>query len=374
MKDLIKIMLLFILVFGVIFIFEEELRKTEIIARTQTTAIPTTVHQSTSPTNRSSGGAVRNVENRSVRNRETTSAQPFSLNNEVGQRTVDFSGARGNFNFNSGSLVDGEGDNIDQIRDPSRIKVIHTISDSASRFRARAFLEEVEARYPASIYSGSVVFFDRTSGIRDGRPEREYFVLQVSNNLKGSINITDWKVFDRERRISYSIPKAAVIAGARDGLGNSEDLFVQAGDSIIVTSGGSPTGGSFLINKCSGYKTQFKQFVPSIKTSCPKPIDDLETFREVSVRDNKCYEFVDELRVCETVTKIPAGVTRQCVRFIENKITEKGCVEAHKNDSDFLTSEWRVFLDSDKELWDDEEGVLYLLDESGKLVSSFVYQ
>ena len=66
-------------------------------------------------------------------------------------------------------------------------------------------------------------------------------------------------------------------------------------------------------------------------------------------------------------------MTQECKYFLEHIMTEKGCVSRHRNDSDFFTGEWRLFLKSEDELWYGRDNVLYLLDERDLLVAVLVY-
>ena len=171
--------------------------------------------------------------------------------------------------------------------------------------------------YTPSPHAGHIMFHDRVVGVKASRPEREYFILLAADTVTEPISITGWKVFDKDERVSYKIPKGVRVVGT-SGLQKAIPIKIEAGDTIIVSSGRSPIGNSFLVNKCSGYRSQFKNFTPSIKTECPDPLDEFIANGNVPYSDNQCYDIANRLRTCTAVTNIPSGVTNQCRDFLED--------------------------------------------------------
>ena len=315
----------------------------EYFGRLQTTAVPKTVVPSpTQP--RYSGSQI------------DTTPRSFSQPNGI--------------NFGGGRIVDAQ---VKDIEKTTPGTVLHTVSSGVTDYYAQGFLEEAEKLYKPSQYAGYIVFLDRTAGIKNTRPEQEYFTLMVSNELQTPITITGWKVFDKNKKTSYSLPKAVKVLGT-DGIQKAVPVIVKAGNTIIVSSGRSPIGNSFRINKCSGYRSQFKRFTPTIETDCPSPMDEFVAGGTVPYTDTRCYEIVNRLRQCTAVVKIPPTVSKQCYDFLEKILTERGCVKSHRNDRDFFSSEWRMFLGSQKELWRNRDNILYLLDENNNLVTTLVYR
>lgn len=275
--------------------------------------------------------------------------------------------------FGSGRVVDSDAKDITEDLYIGG-GVLHSISPNVGDYHARAFVEEAVRLYDPSPHSGSVVFLDRVSDIKRSSPDREYFVLLVSNILTEPVAITGWKVLDRQTKILYTFPKGVKVLGSVDIGYLSLPIVVQSGDVIVVSSGKSPIGHSFRVNKCSGYRSQFEKFIPTIKTPCPNPLQEFLDDGTVPFFDDKCYETVTSLPVCTVVDTIHPKITGECRNFLKNVMTETGCVSKHKNDPDFLTPEWRVFLNSDRELWKNKDNVLYLLDKNNLLVATLVYQ
>ena len=251
-------------------------------------------------------------------------------------------------------------------------RVSNVVTRNVPKFRIDGYLDEIKRNYRPSPYAGFVTFLNSTSPFGSSTPEREFFVLDISEKLASSIPITGWKVVDRIRQVSYKFPKGQNLFYPNAKL-TSDNLKVRAGDRVIVSSSVSPVGTSFRVNKCTGYRSQFKNFVPTIKTDCQDPVDELVKDATVPFDDFICYEEVSDLKNCSAFSKIPTGVTNQCEVFIENVLTESGCAERHRNDADFLQKELRVYLSSPTSLWSKENNALYLLDENDLLIATLIY-
>ena len=348
MKDmqlgtLLPIFLFFMLFAGILIIYREEVEKMELFGKLHTTPVPAT-HINRPPT-------------RSAPQIPPTILSGTSLSNVPV------------ISFGNGRIVDTTLRAIPLADLRGAVGSLHTLSPNVNDYYARAFVEEASDRYKPSPYTGSVVFLDRISSVKKTSVDREYFVLLVSNVLTTPITITDWKVLDRQKKIIYSFPGISVSDSSEEIL----PITVYSGDRIIVSSGSSPIGTSFRVNKCSGYLSQSNTFIPALRTSCLVPLHAFTEYGKVPFSDDVCYATILSLRSCVTVDTVPLGVTDSCRDFLQNVLSEEGCISRHRNDTDFYTGEWRVFLGSDKELWKNRDNVLYLLDENDLLVATFVY-
>ena len=226
-------------------------------------------------------------------------------------------------------------------------------------------------RYQESPYRGKVYFLARTLTFDAPTSAGEYFVLEVAPN-GGGIPVTGWSVFNYTRKEAFHFPKAIDVflpfVKVRE-----DTIFTRPNDRLIVTTGSSPIGVSFRVNKCLGYKEQFKKFTPTLKTECPSPRSELLNDLTVSFTEDTCYDFVDTIDRCESATKIPTKITGECATFIRNTFTEEGCVKLHRNDDDFLYNEVRLFLGERGTVWRSKSDALFLLDQNGKLVDVLEY-
>ncbi len=344
---LLPIFLFFLLFAGILIIYREEIEKMELFGKLHTSPVPATrIDQPAVP---------------------SAPVIPLSLTSSA--TTTSVSNVRV-ISFGDGRVVDSTLRNIPIVDLRAGVGSLHTLLPNVSDYYARAFVEESSDLYNPSPHVGSVIFLDRVSNIKETDPDREYFVLLVSNALSAPITITGWKVLDRQDGVSYTFSRGVKVFGSGDV---SLPIEVYSGDRIFVSSGDSPTNTSFQVNKCSGYRSQFENFTPTIKTFCSDPVQDFSDYGDVPFSDAVCYSMVSSLSPCTTVRTIPSGVTAKCRSFLQDVLTEKGCVSRHRNDPDFFTGEWRLFLKSDKEIWKNRDNVLYLLDENDLLVATLVY-
>ena len=157
------------------------------------------------------------------------------------------------------------------------------------------------------------------SSAKQTDPNREYIKIKVSRNAEGKINISNWRLESATTGAGDILGKGSYLPYS--GRVNFEqELFLSAGDEVIITTGHSPIGVSFKINKCTGYFSQFQDFVPILKKQCPDPIDDLPNFGPGLTFD-QCYDFVDKLRKCKVYLQSPpGGVGGACQQNITTKI------------------------------------------------------
>lgn len=250
-------------------------------------------------------------------------------------------------------------------------------------------LEEIRIEGVASPYRGLVSF-------AGGRPRAdlsisEYVRIRASGRLDEAINVTGWRIESLITGNYGTIPSATPLPFA--GVVNSTSpLFLEPGDTAIVSSGRSPLGVSFRINKCVGYLDQAGRFIPRLSRQCPDPDDEFEELsgilpRATDDRDyDDCERYIRSIDRCEIVredlrVRHPRGsrsgvelpLPDQCATFIEDNLTYQGCVNNHLSDADFYRREWRVFMGSFSELWREDREVLRLLDRSGRVVDVWQY-
>ena len=154
----------------------------------------------------------------------------------------------------------------------------------------------------------------------------------------------------------------------------SEDIVLPPGTRAIISSGRSPIGASFRENKCICYFSTFQTFYPSLPQNCPLPSDELaDRYGADYIRDASCIEYVDKLTRCQVALTPPLGLSGSCKEFVVKNFNYNGCVDAHKNDTNFLSDTWRVFLDRSTPMWRAKYEIVKLLDINGKTVDAFSY-
>lgn len=230
-----------------------------------------------------------------------------------------------------------------------------------------------EANKNASIYKGLVNIYYIN---RDENPNQEYVAVHTNSNATTSIPITGWTIKSLSSGTSVKIPQASYLYFA--GTINSEqDIYLKTNETVYITTGISPNGASFKLNKCSGYLNQFQTFIPYIGSYCPAPRNEDTSKIPKTVYNDACFDFIDSMPSCRIQNDpLPAGSTKwsvECTDFIYKKINYPACVDTHKNDKDFYQPEWRVFLKRSSRLWKTSREDVVLLDQYGKIVDEIKY-
>lgn len=213
------------------------------------------------------------------------------------------------------------------------------------------------------------VRFGNAWGVRETDPAKEYIEITVAYRQSQPINITGWKIKSATTGREVTIGTAARLPYS--GRVNDESpIYLSQEDRAVITTGRSPTGVSFRKNRCTGYFEQFQDFTPMLPLECPRPSDDVGADR----LDDACFAYLQTLPQCQAhVRALPAGISPECQQFITQTLTYNGCVDAHKNESGFHRTEWRVFLNYPRELWKKQRDTLLLIDTTGRTVDSYSY-
>lgn len=224
-----------------------------------------------------------------------------------------------------------------------------------------------------SVYRGIVSMRHYVSGAASANPSNEYIEIAVAQNAGAPVAISGWKLVSEASSNSVTLPKGTEVPTS--GVINaSEDIVLTPGTRAILISGQSPIGASFRENKCIGYFSTFQKFTPALPQNCPAPADELGDFYGAGyIRDNACIEYVKKLPRCQIAITPPLGASNACKTFLEKYLHYNGCVTAHRNDADFKSNTWRVYLGRSTSLWRTKNELVKLLDAEGKTVDAFSY-
>jgi hypothetical protein len=198
--------------------------------------------------------------------------------------------------------------------------------------------------------------------------------IRADRNNTAPISITNWRIGSVISGSSFKIDGGVQLP--RSGIVSSEGpILLNPGDKAYIATGRSPIGVSFRTNVCTGYFEQFQDFSPSLKKECPYPEDELEVTTEViRTFGNQCLDFIDRMPRCiMQVGTLPYGSSSECTEFINTEINYTGCIENHRDDTNFYKNEWRVFLGRDREIWREKRETIILLDSDGKTVDTYTY-
>lgn len=225
----------------------------------------------------------------------------------------------------------------------------------------------------SSPYRGMVAMRRNISGAGSQNPVNESLELTVAQNAGVPVNLSGWRFFSGATNKAATIPKGTEIP-VSGTINESEDIVLTPGTRAIVISGSSPIGASFRENKCIGYFSTFQKFSPSLPQNCPTPQNELATFyADGYVRDASCLDAVKKISRCQVMLTPPTTVSNACQNFMVKYLNYNGCVTAHKNDTDFLGTTWRIYLGRTSALWRPTHEIVKLLDSNGKTVDAFGY-
>jgi len=154
--------------------------------------------------------------------------------------------------------------------------------------------------------------------------------------------------------------------------GGYDDIYLEPGSRAYITTGSSPAGESFLLNKCTGYFEQNNNFSPRLPRQCPY-IKDQTLPSSPNQFNDQCLDYLEKISRCTIPEKIPEYITNSCQSFVAKEATYNSCVANYRNDSDFYKTEWRIYLERNDTLWKTKRETIQLLDSSGKIIDEISY-
>lgn len=196
------------------------------------------------------------------------------------------------------------------------------------------------------------------------------FTLIAQKTVKNPISITGWKLRGNRNTEIY-IPEALADYGY-SGAGTAQNINLKAGDYAVFYSTRNPGIRNFRLNKCTGYLNSFLSFSPQLPKNCPKPY----TKNELALVSGQCQNFIRSLSNCSIPTADQKNRFSQIgnnpCRQLLDRFMYGYCYDNHRNDPDFFSHEWRIWLGISMPFDYYHDRVL-LMDESGFLVDEYVY-
>lgn len=207
-------------------------------------------------------------------------------------------------------------------------------------------------------------------GVKGSTAEKEYIFLRANAKNSAPLLATGLRL---QNKAGFAVTLPEAVSVPRFGQVNEKaPVFLAPGEQVYVTTGNSPVGMSFRVNRCSGYLEQFRDFSPALPQSCPSPLEGVDKATE-GISD-ECARFINRIPRCTVVIEpLPDELPQSCRDFILKKIGHNSCVAAHQNDSNFSTGEWRLFLGLDRDLWNNEHDIIRLTDQYGNYFDSVSY-
>jgi hypothetical protein len=204
----------------------------------------------------------------------------------------------------------------------------------------------------------------------ESQPENEeYIILEADNDNTSAVSITGWTLTSSVTGTAATIGQASVLGPASF---KEQSVTLSPGGEAIVVTGESPDTGvwphggtSFRVTKCSEYLTNYaEQFSPHLSTDCPDPT---ERAPDHLKQDRACEEVLDDADSCNIPEVIPARISNECRTWIRENVGINACRKYHRTDQNFLTNEWRLFLDRSRPMWREAGDTIELRDTQGNV-------
>lgn len=224
-----------------------------------------------------------------------------------------------------------------------------------------------------SPYRGIVVMSHYVSGAGSADSKNEYVALHVPQDARVPVNISEWVLESDASGKASPIPKGTELP-ANGVINAAQSIVLSPGMRAIIVSGQSPIGASFRENKCIGYFGSFQTFYPTLPRTCPMPSSELSSLYGTNyIRDPSCVDYVSKLQRCQVMLSPPPILSGTCQSFVVKYFNYNGCVDAHKNDADFMGNTWRIYLGRTTPMWRTTRELVKLFDMNGKTVDAFSY-
>lgn len=230
-------------------------------------------------------------------------------------------------------------------------------------------LEEVEPTTPTSQREGVVSI----SSVRNSSSFNRSQEIRLRANLDDDevVDITGWIIQTNEKTIK--IPKGVNFYDVTSS-NNEEDIILDEGDSVKIYFDEGPISKNLRLNKCTGYlneKNDLDNFFPN---DCPRV--DKEEYRHLS---GSCQDYINDINGdcvtpdAETLNSFPGSDEgNACRQFLSSHFNAGYCMRENKNDSDFLSDEWRVWIDENRVL-DFQHDWIRLYNKNGILIDERDY-
>ena len=262
----------------------------------------------------------------------------------------------------------------DELREDTAVTAekVTELYESLNALKEEARVQKLHE--PKSPFQGLVTL--NQASARGTTPKDEYLTLELDSDAKNPVLISGWYLesFVTKRRVTIPQGDRTLI---RWKLPNQTAITLLPGEDAYLITGSSPIATSFHENICTGYLTHERAFSPSLSESCPRPIDEMRRFGNISLTDDKCYDYVDNIPECSAVKQSvlkEASLSRACKTFIEETLSYEGCTRAHSSDLDYNTDgSWYIFFRKVTEQWRDEREIIRLMDAEGRIVDVLEY-
>jgi hypothetical protein len=227
------------------------------------------------------------------------------------------------------------------------------------------FSREDLSPYFQEVKVNSVSAYSSSNGGKSVTVRMNYSVPQGQ-----AIDITGWRIKSNKGEIF--LPQAVRVYEP-NGTNAESDMVVSGNGNISLYKGRSPVGKNFRLNKCTGYLQKTYNFSPSLPLNCPR----VERSEIVNF-SGQCQSYILSLGSCalpdlNKYNSFPGtDQGNQCRAFLSG-ITFGSCFQKNQGNSDFLSNEWRLWMEFGDNVFDSQHDRVLLFDKDGLLVNEKLY-
>lgn len=204
------------------------------------------------------------------------------------------------------------------------------------------------------------LLIDGPAGMKANIADQEYVRLLAPQNSTKSTLITGLTLTGAAYGVKFILPQAANLPIVGSAY-KKTDIVMPSDGRALISSGKSPIGTSFRANICTGYLGQFQDFTPDLRNECPSASDELKAAGLSG--DAACAAFVKQIPKCRTYEgALPANLSASCRIFVTGELNYNSCSVRHQGDKGFFKDEWRIYLEQSKEVWNNRQEIIRLLD------------
>jgi hypothetical protein len=191
-----------------------------------------------------------------------------------------------------------------------------------------------------------------------------YITLSSSLPPDEKISITGWRI--KSNLETILIPQTIEVYDP-SGFSSSVDIIFKAYQTVSFYSSFSPIGQNFRLNKCIGYLEEIYDFSPPLPRNCP-----YINRAEISGLSGTCQNYILSLSSCQMPAPNPpiSPNDEACWAYL-NTLNYRGCFDRYRRDTDFLSSEWKVWMGRIN--LDSSHDRLLLFDKNNLLVDEYSY-
>lgn len=191
----------------------------------------------------------------------------------------------------------------------------------------------------------------------EGNKKEGFIVLKAKPENSAAISISGWKLYIGEEGKNIPLGSPLPYFGEINQL---SAIQLLPGDKAIISFLPSPIGVAFKENKCSGYLEEFLNFTPTLPNDCPPP--------QAQSNELGCQAFIERLPLCQN--KLESTPSAECKRFVSDNVGYNACITKHKNNGDFFSKTWRIYIPLPPS---ERDKPITLLDSEGKKVLDITF-